>query len=169
MTTYATPAFRSLLLFTSALTASGCFRYIPADVTQTPSGTGARIVMTREGGEELREVLPEARDGAPVRGTFAGADGDDLLLDITVAERQSGSATRSIQQRIRVPAGEVVSFERRELNGTATVLTIAAGAAAVAGLVFAITEARKGENPDPPIPPDESIIEIPILSLLFGR
>jgi hypothetical protein len=98
-----------------------------------------------------------------------GTDNGDLLLNVPVAQRQVGSSMRSIAQRVRIPVGEIVSFERRELNGPATALTVAAGAAAVVGLVFAITEARKGDNPDPPTPPDEAIVEIPILSLLFGR
>lgn len=148
---------------------SGCFRYIPADVTQTPMGSGARVVMTREGGDELRDVFPDAREGAPVRGTYAGTEGNDILLDVTVAQRQSGMASRPIQQRVRVPVGEVVSFERRELNTPATVSIIAAGAAALAGIVFIITDARQPEVSDPVVPPDEAIIEIPILSLLFGR
>ena len=125
--------------------------------------------MTRVGGEQLREVVPDLRDGAPVRGTVAGTDNGNLLLNVPVAERQIGSATQSIEQRIRVPLGEIVSFERRELNGPATALTIGAGAVAIAGLLFVITEARKGDNPEPPGPPDEAIVEIPILSLLFGR
>jgi hypothetical protein len=164
---HAAPRAGLLLLLAAGF--SGCFRYVPADVSAAPQGTPARIVMTRMGAEQLREVMPEARDGAPVRGTVVGSEGRDLLLNVPVARRQEGVTTRSIEQRIRIPMGEIVSFERRELNGTATALTIAAGAAAVAGLVFGITEARKGDNPDPPGPPDEAVIEIPILSILFGR
>ncbi len=170
MRTHVSSRLPGLGLAAALLTASaGCFQYVPADVSAVPEGTSARIVMTRMGGEQLREAVPDTRDGAPVRGTVVGTDNGDLLLNVPVAQRQVGSASRTIQQRVRIPVGEIVSFERRELNTTATVLTIGAGTAAVIGLVFAITESRKGDNPDPPDPPDDAIVEIPILSILFGR
>lgn len=147
----------------------GCYRYVPADLDVTPTGTGARLVVTRAGSEQLREVMPDATDGAPVRGTFVELDDNDVILTIPVAQRQEGMAQRSILQRVQVPRGEIVSFERRELNKTTTAFLVAGMAAFATGIVLAISEARKGENPDGPGPPDESVIEIPLLSVLWGR
>jgi hypothetical protein len=78
-------------------------------------------------------------------------------------------AQRSIQQRVLIPVGEIVSFERREVNPTTTAVLVAGMAGFATAIVLAITEARKGENPDDPTPPDESVIDIPIFSILWGR
>jgi hypothetical protein len=162
-------ALRLGLLSALVLALPGCFRYVPAQLETTPPGTAARVVVTRAGSEQLREVLPDGRDGDAVRGTFVERDGNTAILSVPVAQRQDGMAQRSIQQRIQVPIGEIVSFERREVNvaGTAILAGGVAGFATV--ILLAITEARKGDNPDNGIPPDESIISIPLFSFLWSR
>ncbi len=148
---------------------SSCYRYVPADLDVTPPGTGARLVVTSAGSDQLLEVMPDHREGAPVRGEFAGVEADQVVLRVPVARRAVGMAQRVIEQRIVVPRAEVVSFERRELNKTGTAFLLAAAAGLTGAIVAVITEARNPEDSDPGEPPDESIIEIPLSSLLFGR
>lgn len=162
-------ASRFCLLGALALTLSGCFRYVPAQLETTPPGSGAQVVVTRAGSEELRDVLPNGREGEPVRGTFVEIDGNNAVLSVPISSRQEGMAQRSIEQRVLIPVGEIVSFERRELNPTGTGLLVAGMAGFATAIILAITEARKGENPDDPTPPDESVIDIPIFSILWGR
>jgi len=162
-------ALRFGLLGILLLTLPGCFRYVPAQLETTPPGTGARVVVTRAGSEELREILPDGRAGDAVRGTFVEIDGNNAVLSVPIARRQEGMAQRSIQQRVLIPIGEIVSFEQRELNPTATGFLVAGMAGFATAIIFAITEARKGENPDDPTPPDESIIDIPLFSVMWGR
>jgi hypothetical protein len=162
-------ALRAAFVATLVITLPGCYRYVPTELEATPPGTAARIVVTRAGSEQLREAMPTAVDGAPVRGTFVEVDGNDAIFTVPVARRQEGMAQRSIEQRVQVPLGEIVSFERRELNKTTTAILVAGMAGFATAIVVAIAEARKGENPDGPGPPDESVIEIPLFSVLWGR
>lgn len=152
------------------LVASGCFQYVPAQLETTPPGTGVQVLVTRAGSDELREIMDVDLNAPVVRGTMVEMDDGDVVLDVPVGRLQEGFMASNIDQRVRVPAGEIVSFERRELNGFATGAAIGAAALGV-GLVFAIiNDALQGDDGDPPDPPDEFRgVSIPLFSLPWGR
>ena len=150
------------------LVSSGCFRYVPAQIEATPIGSNVRLLVTRAGTSELSEIMELDGDAPLVSGSIVGMEGDDLVLSVPVAQVQDGFMMSNLEQRVRVPAGEIVSLERRELNGLATGATIAGAAGAVAIVIAVISDARKGENPDPPDPPDD-LFGFTLLSIPFGR
>lgn len=150
-----------------AATLTGCYRYVPADLEATPPGTNVQLLITRAGSEEA-ELAGAIDDGEPrVRGTVVSREGDALLVRVPVARRQDGFIVNRIDQAVRFPIGEIVSMQRRELNGLATSLTIGAVAVGVGVAIAALGNPLKGDKADPP-DPDEIILSFPI-PLPFGR
>jgi len=104
-----------------------------------------------------------------VDGTVAGIESDALLMSVPVGVRSEGFVTSAIGQVVRVPLGEIISLQRRELNSLATGLTIAGGVALMAGIVAIIVKPVMGEQRDPPFDPVDFSLSINIFSVLSGR
>lgn len=152
-----------------ALACAGCYRYVPAQMEATPPGEGVRVLMTRAGAAELATVTEINGDAPLVDGTVLGVEGSVLLLSVPVAQRHEGFMTSSLKQTIRVPTGEVVSFQRRELNALATGLTIGAAAGVVTAIVFVIAQSVRGSTPDQPIDPDDLLLKLSVFSIPIGE
>jgi hypothetical protein len=166
------PSIRSLkapLLIAVALACAGCYRYVPAQMEATPPGEGVRVLITRAGAAELATVTQIGGDAPVVDGTVLGVEGNELLLSVPVAQRQEGFITSALRQTIRVPTGEVVSFQRREFNSLATALTIGAAAGVVTAIVFVIADPVRGDIPDPPDPPDDLFQRFSLFSIPIGE
>ena len=156
-----------LAIIAVTLTTSGCYRYVPVQAEAIPPGTGVRI--TKAGAEELNTVTAIDNDVPLVDGTVARIERDTLLMSVPVGVRSEGFVTSAIEQVVRVPLGEIVSLQRRELNSFATGLTITGGVALMAGIVAIIVKPLLGEQQDPATPPDEFSLSINIFSLGIGR
>lgn len=163
------PIGRALLAILIASTA-GCYRYVPAQMEATPPGTEVRLLVTRAGTSELTEVVDVEGDAPLVDGTLVEMQNDDLVLSVPVAQRQDGFMTSTIEQRVRVPAGEVVSFQRREINGLLTATAMTGVAAGVAALVLVLGDAiRPDADTETDFGEDFTAFDIPIFSWVFGR
>lgn len=148
---------------------TGCYRYVPAPIEATPPGTGVELFVTRDGAQQAEEA-GALRAGDPrVRGTFVGVEGDDLLVRVPVAQRQDGFTVNRIDQSLRFPIGEIVSFQRRELNGLSTGVAIGAATAVAAGVIVLILDPLRGSTADPEQEPDETVLTFRVLSIPFGR
>lgn len=153
----------------AAISTTGCYRYVPAQMEATPPGTDVRVLVTRAGAREMEEAgALDPSDEPRVSGTVVGTEGDDLLVRIPIAQRQDGFIVSRIEQAVRLPMGEVVSFQRREVNALSTGLLLTGGAAALAGLVAIIANPLGGDASDPEPPPDEFFM-FELLSIPFGR
>jgi hypothetical protein len=158
-----------LAIIAVTLTTSGCYRYVPVQAEAIPPGTGVRVLITKAGAEELNTVTAIDNDVPLVDGTVARIERDTLLMSVPVGVRSEGFVTSAIEQVVRVPLGEIVSLQRRELNSFATGLTITGGVALMAGIVAIIVKPLLGEQQDPATPPDEFSLSINIFSLGIGR
>lgn len=159
-----------LAALTVLVTSSGCYSYTLTQPEAVAPGDGVRVLVTREGAVQLAEVT-EVRWEAPVfDGTVVGVEEDDLLLQVPVGERQVGFLTSSLNQTIRVPTSEIVSFQRRSLNTLATGFSIAGAVGFGTALVlYIVSEHRSGEGEGEPPPPDDLLMRFNIFSLSFGR
>ena len=113
------------------------------------------------GGERSPERrAPEPLDDAPGAG--------ELLLRVPVGQRQTGFVPSGLSQTIRVPTGEILSFERRELDKAATGLFIGAGVGiAATALIFILDPSGRGE-PENTDPPDDLMLRIGLISIPIG-
>lgn len=154
----------------STVLLSGCFSYVPTALDVTPAGEEVRLLVTRQGAAELAQVTDVSTEVPTLRGTVLEREPETLMLRVPVGQRQMGFHTASLDQTIRVPVGEILQVERRELDTGKTALLIGGALGASAFVIFSIMEAF-GESPTPgdPTPPEESRIPIPFLSVPIGR
>lgn len=129
------------------LLCSGCFGYVPAEHGTVPPGRKVRVHLTQEGLGDLAEFAP----GLRMDGTLLRADGDQLILRVSVVDQTVGIMTRSLGQDLTIPASRIARLEQRELDRGRTWLTVGAGAAAVAAILTSFGEAI----PNPELPPVE--------------
>lgn len=162
--------WRGLGALVMLATSSGCYSYTLTQPDAVAPGDGVRVLVTRQGAVELAEVT-EVRWEAPVfDGTVVGLEEDDLLLQVPVGERQVGFLSSDLNQTIRVPTSEIVSFQRRRLNPVATGLSIA-GAAGLGTLfvLYIVSEHRSGDDGSGGPPPVDFRLRMNVFSLSLGR
>ena len=143
-----------------AVLSAGCFSYVPTELGVVTPGEPVRLYLTRagvdavnEGGAE--EALSPVSDPI-LSGEFVRQTDADLFLRVPTVRRQVGFHSAQLGQDVRIPAGEIVQIERRQLNKGATGLLIGGAAAAVTGLVvFILNDARQPSTTDPPFDPVE--------------
>jgi hypothetical protein len=139
---------------------AGCFVYVPADPATIPAGEEIRIFVSRVGMAQL--PIEVASNGTYLNGRFEGRIADSVRVRVPVATRQVGFMTQDLRQEVRVPAGEVVQFERRELSRGRTALLVAGGVAGGAAVVALISGSITGGD-DPG--PGDDLSRIPLLSI----
>ena len=140
--------------------ATGCFSYVPTELGVVPPGESVRLYLTRAGLDAVNEGgIEEALStvSEPVlSGEFVRRSEGDLFLRVPTVRRQIGFHSAQLGQDVRVPAGEIVQIERRQLNKAGTGLLIGSTAAAITGLVvFILNDARQPDTPTPPFDPVE--------------
>ena len=163
------PGWKGLALIALALSSQGCFRYVPAQLETTAPGEGVRVLVTRQGAAELADISDVAADAPIVDGTVVGVEGQDLLLRVPVGRRQDGFISTNLNQTIRIPTGEIVSFRRREFDKASTGFVVGAVAGLATAVVAFIVKPRGTENTDPEDPPDDLLLDLRLFSFTIGR
>lgn len=160
---------RGLVLGLLLLASTGCFQYVSVPIESVSIGEGVRLVVTREGGAEYRDVTGSTDNVPTVTGTLTGRDDDVLVLQVPVGARQEGFYQVGIDATVRVPVGEVLDAGRREINPFTTGALVV-GAAGLGVLVFRqiITAINDGSS-KPGGDIEESILRTPLLRIPFGR
>jgi hypothetical protein len=135
-----------------ALTLSGCFSYVPVELSTLPPGDQVRVELTRVGFAQLPELPNNA--GPNLNGTLLQFDSDRLFLRVPVNVRLDGLVTQTVQQDLAIPVGEIEQLERRVLSRSRTAMSIGGGLATL-GVIFLSFKATN-ENPElPPKVPEE--------------
>ena len=143
------PWARTLTLGLVALLSSGCFSYVPADIETVPPGEDVRLFLTQAGMAALDEADPDGTllTGVTpiVQGEITRRDLDEVYVRIPITRRQVGFHSSQLGQDVRIPTGEIVQIERRELNGVGTGLIIGGSTGLAASVIlFIINDARGG-------------------------
>lgn len=159
---------RALGLSVVTLATSGCFRYVPAQLETTPAGEGVRVLVTRQGATELASVAEVDPDVPRVDGTVVGVEEGTLLLQVPVGRRQEGFIASNLNQMVRVPTGEILSFQRRELDGFATGALLAGSAVVITAAIAFIFDPFGDSSLDPEDPPDDLLLRFGLFSIPIG-
>ena len=165
----ALPGWKHLALVTFVFSLSGCFQYIPDDPLTLAPGSGVRVLTTRAGAAQLVDVSEIFADVPVINGTLIGVEGQDLLLTVPVGRRQDGFVNSQLNQTIRIPTDEIISFRRKQFDPVATGLVTAASVGILTAVVVFILDPKGRENNDPEEPPDDAWVEFPIFSFKIGR
>lgn len=163
------PGWKGLALIALALSSPGCFRYVPAQLETTAPGEGVRVHTTRRGAAELADISDLGEDAPVIDGTLVGVEGQDLLLLVPIGRRQDGFITTNLNQMIRIPTDEIVSFRRREFDKVATGFVLGGSAGLLTAIVLFIVKPRGRQNTDPEDPPDDSRVVFRLFSFSVGR
>lgn len=129
------------------LLSSGCFGYVAAELETVPPGQRVRVHLTQDGLDDLVEFAP----GLAMDGTLVRADGERLILRVSVTDQTVGIMTRSLGQDVTIPASRIGRLERRELDRRRTWLTAGIGAAVAVAMFTSFGEGV----PNPDLPPVE--------------
>jgi hypothetical protein len=112
-----------------------------------------QIMVTRAGSEELARVQDENQLRPIVRGQFVERSADTLLLRVPVNTNDLSTRRVEIGQVVRIPEGEVLTVDRRELSVGKTAGLIAVGAGVGLFLLTQIFDVigggDDGDGPDP--------------------
>jgi hypothetical protein len=127
------------------------------------------VLVTRDGAAELARIVTVDRDAPLVDGTVMGMDGDQLLLSVAVGQRQEGFVSASLNQTVRVPKGEILSFQRREVDRLKTAFFVGGSVAVVTAVVALIVNPFGTTGPNPNDPPDELFFRFNVFSVRVGR
>lgn len=155
------------LLLGAVLVASGCFKYVPTQLEAMPQGENVRLFVTRQGALELAEVREVDGSIPSLTGRLVSQEDREVLIQVPVAERREGFHSVDLTQTIRVPAGEIISVERRQFDPLGTGLLAGGTAALGAMVVYLIIDAYGGPPRPGEIPPDE-LRHIDLFSIPIG-
>jgi hypothetical protein len=126
-----------------ALSLAGCYTYHAAELDRPPVGEQVRMTVTRAGASEYTEVTGRDEAVPRMEGELVAHDGGHMTLRIPVGNPMlPGSA--NVGSLIRIPEGEVLQLEQRELNRTRTALLVAGSTVAATALVLAIMDGFAG-------------------------
>lgn len=148
---------------------SGCFSYVPVTLESTPEGEDIRVLVTRQGASELAEISDIQGEVPALRGTLLGRDQNDVLLRVGIGQRQEGFHSVSLDQTIRVPSGEILQVERRELDKGKTALLTGGAIAGSAFIIISIMDAFGGDAAREGEQPEEIRIPTPFISIPIGH
>jgi hypothetical protein len=119
-----------------------------------------RVHLSRVALARVPEEFPT--DGTFLTGRIVGLEADSVVLRVPVS-RAAGYGMQELRQDLRIPRGEIVDVERREVSAARTGLTIAAAGGAAAALVILIIDASGSVDTDPGEGPDQ--MRFPVLSI----
>lgn len=146
------PALRRFALCAGLLLAPGCYSYVPTDMSLVPQGEHLRLLVTREGSQEVARIMDSNELRPTVRGQFMGRDDQSLLLQVPVSRDPEG-IRQNINQVVRIPEGEVLTVDRRQFSKGKTALVVGGAVAAGAFLLTQIFDVFN-DSSDPGTDPD---------------
>ncbi len=127
----------------STLFLTGCYSFHATELDHPPLGEQVRMTVTRAGAAEYTEVTGRDEAIPRMEGELVAHDGGHMTLRIPVGSPLlPGSA--NVGSLIRVPEGEILELERRELDRTRTALLVAGSTLAATALVLAIMDGFAG-------------------------
>ncbi len=140
---------------------SGCFTYVPAELGTVPLGQEVRVYLTRNADVELPEEASSAR--GVLRGRFMRQEDGRLTIRIPVVPRSQGYYSPEVGQEVRIPTGEILAIQRRELSLARTTLLVGGAAGAAGAIILLITNDESAPESGPGDPPE--VIRIPLFSI----
>lgn len=154
------PALRPAVLALAALTAAGCYTYVPADVSDIQPSQTVRLSVDDAELTRLR-AYADGRAGT-VSGEFVSAGPDAVSMVVR---------TPLAFQQVEIPRSSIVQAAVRRADPVRNLIVSGALVGAIGLAAYLGFEGRGGEQGGPGPQPDEALI--PLFSfglpLPFGR
>jgi hypothetical protein len=154
----------ALLVLGTAVFASGCYTYVPAQFTTIPIGEGVRVYLSQAGVDRLRQVggeaLPGITDRPVLNGRLVRRDASEFSLQVPVGTRQAGFHMAELDQQVTLPVSDLVQVEHRRVSGLRTGLAMGAATALLATVVVTIVNGARRPSDNGGFEPDN--LRIPL-------
>jgi hypothetical protein len=139
---------------------SGCYTYVPIELSSVPAGSDVRVFLTRAAVATLPEdVAPTDLNALYVTGRLEAREADSLMVGVPVGARDATLISPNIRQLVKVRTAEVVDVRRRQFSVPRTALltagTVGLGAFVIS-LIFGANDG--GSTPDP----NEDVSRVPV-------
>jgi hypothetical protein len=133
------------------MSASGCYKYIPAELDQVPLDAHVNMMLSTEGQIDLRERA--GIDRRELRGILVERSADAVLIAVQSTSAFPGEGP--LYQRLDVRKRDVLRLDERVLDKPKVAGLIIGSVAATLGAILLITGeggpgSRPGPGPDPP-------------------
>jgi hypothetical protein len=102
-------------------------------------------------------------------GSVVGTEGTDLLLRVAVGERREGFITSSLDQTVRVPVGEILSFQRQEFDKLRTGLLVGVATGVATAVIVKLLDPFGTDDPPNDTDPDELRLDVGVLTIPIGE
>lgn len=146
-------------LVVGVLMSVGCYSNVPVERGVVPPGTEVKVDLTSAGAERLQGLT--GRRGGAVSGSLLRDGADSIRVLATVQAVQSQFQTGGGTVEVAFPSGEVEGIQVREFSRLRTGL-LALGSAVVVGLVINSVSGGGSEGIEPPPPPLQFRLPIPL-------
>lgn len=123
---------RSLAVIVGALHlgTTACYSYVPVRSTPRP-GAQVTLEVTDEGRVALNEKIGPGV--VKLEGTFAGLEGEDLLVDASAATQLRGYVSELGGVRVRLARRHVTRIDQRQFSKGRSLLVVGGVVAIIAG------------------------------------
>jgi hypothetical protein len=157
----------ALLVTGTAVLATGCYTYVPAQFSAIPIGEGVRVYLTQSGVDRLRQIgadaLPGLTDRPVLNGRLVRRDATEFSLQVPVGTRQTGFHQAALDQQVTLAVTDLVQVERRRVSGVRSGLAAAGATALVATVVVLIVNGAR--RPVDNTGPEPDNLRIPLLAV----
>ena len=129
----------------AAVAATGCYRYVPAELAAVPPGQEVRLYVTQAALGALAE-LPVDTESPVLNGMLVRTEPASLFLRVPVTARQQAFGVQVLGQDVVIARDQIVQVERRELNKAVTgAVTVGGTALLTAAVILIMDNARNGD------------------------
>ena len=132
------------LLF-CVLSGSGCYRYVPTQLSQLQPSEDVKVRITESALQRL--IKDFSANTTELEGQISAEGPDSVSLSVQIARQYQGITLENVRQTLFLGRTEVVEVRRRELSRSRTAL--AAGGALAVFVVLVNSVIQQGD-PDPP-------------------
>jgi hypothetical protein len=136
---------------------TGCYQFTRVPLEGAPVGREVRVHLSEAGylrlADEVGEFVPHL--GHTVEGDLVQADEQQLLVAVP-SRPDAATGGVGFHQRVAIPLSDVVGIELKEFNkGRVALITVSAGAALVAFIVYYVSGEFGGTTAPFPEPAPE--------------
>ena len=132
----------STWLTASLLLLAGCHTFTSSGIGEVSPGDVVRARVSGSFSDSLMQVLDGSDVGREVEGTVVEGTADAIVIDVAVTKGFQGMRRLDLNQRIRLPASELVSMESRRLDRGRSAIAVGG---TVAGLAFVVAREFFGD------------------------
>lgn len=147
---------RGALAAVVGVSGAACYRTVPIELSQVPSGTAVRVHLTAVAQDRMRQENPSGPRRESVTGKLVRTTADSAVIGVESTVMEANVRTRTFYTDVAMLRTDVRLIEQRVLDRKRTTLTVAGlGVGAITAVILAVELGGKSTgtvNPGPGVP-----------------